>query len=63
MSVEDYFVQSLAIAAASQFVDDPKAAPPTPALAKNAKFLADKKSELAHLQALRDNKTSVTVTP
>jgi hypothetical protein len=63
LSVEDYFVQSLAIAAASQFVNDPKAAPPTPTLTKNAKFLADKSSDLAHLQTLRDNKAVVTVKP
>jgi hypothetical protein len=62
MSVEDYFVQSLAIADATQFIGDPKAAPPTPALAKNARFLGDKKSELAHLQSLRDDKPGMTVT-
>jgi hypothetical protein len=63
MSVEDYFVQSLAIAEASQFIDDPKAAPPTPTLSKNATFLATRKADLARLQTLRDNKAAMTVTP
>lgn len=63
ISVRDYFVESLAIAAASRFIDDPKAAPPTPTLASNAKFLAGHKADLARLQTLRDNKPGMTVTP
>ena len=63
ISTEDYFVQSLAIAAAERFITDPKAAPPTPVLAKNAKFLGDHQAELAHLQSLRNGTPSVTVTP
>ncbi|HEY4133290.1 MAG TPA: hypothetical protein VGM50_21910, partial [Gemmatimonadaceae bacterium] len=63
ISTKDYFVQSLAIAAAERFITDPKAAPPTPVLAKNAKFLGAHQDELAHLRALRSGKPSVTVSP
>jgi len=63
ISVRDYYVGSIAIGAASRFLDDPKAAPGTPTLTKNAEFLRSKKTELAHLQALRDHKPLVTSTP
>ena len=63
ISVRDYFVTSLATAAAARFMDDPKAAPGTPALAKNAEFLRSRKAELAHLQTLRDRKPVVTANP
>jgi hypothetical protein len=63
ISVRDYFVTSLATAAAARFIDDPKAAPGTPALAKNAEFLRSRKSELAHLQTLRDRRPVVTANP
>ncbi len=46
MSVPDYFVASIAIAQAERFLDDPKAAPPTPALGDNIKFLQQHKAEL-----------------
>ena len=51
MSVPDYFVASIAIAQAERFLDDPKAAPPTPALGENIKFLQQHRAEL---QAMRD---------
>ena len=60
ISTEDYFVQSLAIAAAERFMNDPKNAPPTPTLTKNAEFLRGHQTELAHLQALRTGKPVVT---
>lgn len=63
ISVRDYFVTSLATAAAARFVDDPKSAPPTPALSKNAEFLRSRRANLDHLQALRDHKPVVTATP
>jgi hypothetical protein len=63
ISTKDYFVESLTIAAAERFMSDPKAAPPTPVLSKNAEFLRGHQSDLAHLQALRTGKPSVTVTP
>jgi hypothetical protein len=50
MSVPDYFVASIAIGQAERFLDNPKAAPPTPALGKNIKFL---QSHRAALQAMR----------
>ena len=46
MSVPDYFVASIAIAQAQRFLDNPKAAPPTPALGKNIEFLQAHKAEL-----------------
>lgn len=51
MSVPDYFVASIAIAQAERFLDDPKAAPPTPALGENIKFLQQHRAEL---QAMRE---------
>lgn len=63
ISVRDYYVASIATADAARFIDDPKAAPGTPTLAKNAEFLRSKKTELAHLQALRDHRSGATSTP
>jgi len=50
MSVPDYFVASIAIGQAERFLDNPKAAPPTPALGENIKFL---QAHRAALQAMR----------
>ena len=50
MSVPDYFVASIAIAQAERFLDKPQAAPPTPALSDNIRFLQQHRSEL---QAMR----------
>lgn len=63
ISTKDYFVQSIAIAAASRFVADPKSAPPTPTLAKNAEFLRTRPADLARLDAERSGKTVLTATP
>ncbi len=63
ISVRDYFVQAIAIAAAQRFIDDPKAAPPTPTLAKNARFLADHRTDLERLALLRANTPVVITTP
>jgi hypothetical protein len=63
ISVRDYYVTSLAAAAAARFLNDPKAAPGTPTLRKNADFLKTRQTDLEHLQALRDNKPLVTVKP
>lgn len=63
LSVKDYFVQSIAIAAAERFMRDPKAAPPTPTLRKNAEFLRGHQSDLTRLQTLREGRPAVTVTP
>jgi hypothetical protein len=50
LSVRDYYTMSIAIASAQRFVDNPSAAPPTPSLSDNAKFLRDHKEHLAHLR-------------
>jgi hypothetical protein len=63
ISVRDYYVISIATAAAAQFIDNPKAAPGTPTLRNNAKFLQSHTADLAHLQALRDNRPVVTAKP
>jgi len=63
ISVRDYYVTSLATAAAARFLNDPKAAPGTPTLRKNADFLRTRRTDLEHLTALRDNKPLVTVKP
>ena len=52
LSVRDYFVTSIAIASARRFMDDPRAAPPTPTLTDNAQFLRAHRSELARLDEL-----------
>ena len=51
LSTRDYFVMGIAIAGASRFIDDPKAAPPTPSEEENAKFL---RAHVAELNRLRD---------
>lgn len=50
ISVRDYYTMAIAIASAKRFVDNPSAAPPTPTLADNAKFLRDHREHLAHLR-------------
>lgn len=49
ISVKDYFVAGIAIAAAERFVADPKSAPPIPSLAKNAEFLRSHSADLQRL--------------
>jgi hypothetical protein len=51
ISVKDYFVAGIAIAAAERFISDPKAAPPTPSLEKNAEFLRSHTADLQKLHA------------
>ena len=63
MSVKDYFVASIAIAAAERFITDPKSAPPTPSLTKNAEFLRSHRLELDRLRAEREGKPVITSTP
>lgn len=52
ISVPDYFVMSIAIASAERFMKDPKAAPPTPTLSRNAEYLRAHQSDLLRLDAL-----------
>jgi hypothetical protein len=63
ISVRDYFVMSIATAEASRFMSDPKSAPGTPTLAKNAEFLRSHTADLAKLQAQREHKPVVTASP
>ena len=63
MSVKDYFVASIAIAAAERFIGDPKSAPPTPSLTKNAEFLRAHKLDLDRLRAEREGNPVITSTP
>ena len=52
MSVKDYFVAAIAVAQAERFMNDPKSAPPTPALPANAEFLKAHAGELGALRKL-----------
>jgi len=63
LPVEDYFVESIAIADADRFIGNPGAAPPTPALSKNAEFLRSHQADVERLKAMREGKPAVTVTP
>jgi hypothetical protein len=63
ISVKDYFVEAIAIAAAQRFIDKPDAAPPTPTLSTNAELLRTRSADLARLQTLREGKPSIVVKP
>jgi hypothetical protein len=63
LPVQDYFVEAIAIADADRFIGNPGAAPPTPALSKNAEFLRSHQADVERLRALREGKPVVTVTP
>jgi hypothetical protein len=63
MTVEDYFIESIAIADADRFIGNPSAAPPTPGLTKNAEFLRSHQADVERLKAMREGKPAVTVTP
>jgi hypothetical protein len=63
LPVQDYFVESIAIADAQRFMANPNTAPPTPALSKNAAFLRSHQADLERLQAEREGRPVVTVTP
>jgi len=63
LPVQDYFVESIAIADAQRFMTNPGAAPPTPALSKNAAFLRSHQADLERLQAEREGRPVVTVKP
>jgi hypothetical protein len=63
ISTRDYFVASIAISDAQQFIKSPSAAPATPTGKSNAQFLQSHASDLDHLRSLKTNQPSVTVTP
>jgi hypothetical protein len=52
MSVQDYYVGAIAIAAAERFLNHPKSTPLTPPLARNALFLQSHGSDLTRLRQL-----------
>jgi len=52
LSVQDYYVGAIAIAAAERFLNHPKAAPVTPPLARNALLLQRHGRDLVHLREL-----------
>jgi len=60
ISPRDYFVASIAIAAAERYMNDPKAAPPTPTLTDNGTFLRSRTADLQRLQALRAGRAGPT---
>jgi hypothetical protein len=63
ISVKDYFVAGIAIAAAERFMADPKSAPPTPSLSKNAEFLRSHTADLQKLHAQEAIRPVVTSKP
>lgn len=52
LTVKDYFRLGIATAQASRFIDDPKSAPPTPALEDNARYLRAHRADLDRLKFL-----------
>ena len=59
LTVKDYFRLGIATASAARFMRDPKAAPPTPALSENAKFLQSRAADLGRLEDLTAGKPVV----
>jgi hypothetical protein len=53
MTVADYYVASISIANAEQFLNHPKSVAATPALARNARLLQSHGRDLARLHAMR----------
>lgn len=52
MSTRDYLVMSVAVASASRYMNDPKAAPPTPATRDNAEFLRAHAADVQRLERM-----------
>src|SRR5262249_23541436 len=63
ISIEAYFVQCIAVAAAERFTSDRTAAPRTPTLTRNAGFLQPHAADLDRLKAQEAGKPIVTVKP
>ena len=63
ISTRDYYVASIAIADAEQFIGSPSAAPATPTGKSNAQFLRSHTADLDHLRALTSKQPTETVTP
>jgi len=59
LTVKDYYRLGIVTATAARFINDPKAAPPTPAGRANAEFLRRHQADLEHLQAITQGIPSV----
>jgi hypothetical protein len=63
MTVKDYYRMGIVTAYAMRFMNDPKAAPPTPAGRSNAEFLRRHQADLEHLRTLSQGGPSTRTTP
>lgn len=63
LSVKDYYRLGIVTATAVRFVNDPKAAPPTPAGRSNAQFVRNHPADLEHLKALTQGTPVVEAKP
>jgi hypothetical protein len=63
MTVKDYYRLGIVTADAMRFMNDPKAAPPTPAGRANAEFLRSHQADLQHLLAISQGSPSARTTP
>lgn len=63
MTVKDYYRMGIVTAYAMRFMNDPKAAPPTPAGRQNAEFLRAHQADLEHLRTLSQGTPSSRTTP
>jgi hypothetical protein len=59
LSVKDYYRLGITIAVAARFMDNPKAAPPTPAAKSNAEFVRAHSGDLDRLRELSKGETTV----
>ena len=63
LSVKDYYRLGIVTATAVRFMNDPKAAPPTPAGRSNAEFVRNHRADLEHLRALSQGTPVVQAKP
>lgn len=61
LSVRDYYVTGITIAAAMHYMEDPNAAPPTPSLEGNAKLLRAHRDDVERIRVV--DQGGVVVTP
>lgn len=59
LTVKDYYRLGIVTAEAVRFMNNPKAAPPTPAGRANAEFVKNHKADLEHLQAISQGAPSL----
>jgi hypothetical protein len=63
MTVKDYYRMGIVTAYATRFMNNPKAAPPTPAGRSNAEFLRSHQADLEHLRTISQGGMSARSTP